>query len=96
MHLYPKKKHHPSQLTAGGEAPLTWCHLAEMILETGGCHSDTDLSWLQCVNAWDEKEVCKSRTWQHSTALCIQDGFLMKPRTTQPYGQTLVRLCLCL
>lgn len=75
---------------AGGEAPLTWHRLDEMALETGGCHDGPALPWLQHVSAWHGKGVCKSRTWQHSTTLWIQDGCLMKSRTTQPYGQTLV------
>lgn len=37
-----------------------------------------------------KKEICKSITWQHFTTLYFKDGFLIKSRTTQPYGQTLV------
>lgn len=29
-------------------------------------------------------------TWQHFTPLYFKDGFLIKSKTTQPYGQTLV------
>ena len=72
-----------------GETPLMWCNFDEMIVETWGCPNDTDLSWLQHLNLY-KKEICKSITWQRFITLYIKDGFLIKSRTTQPYGQTLV------
>lgn len=90
MCLYTKKEHHLSWLMVGGEAPLTWCNFDEMTLEIRGWPNDIDMSWLQHLNLWYKKEICKSIIWQHFTTLYFKDGFLIKSRTTQPYGQTLV------
>lgn len=73
----------------GGEAPLTWCNFDEMTLGTW-CPNDTDLSRLQHLNFGYKGEVCKSIRWQQFSTLYFKDGFLIKSRNTQPYGQTLV------
>lgn len=37
-----------------------------------------------------KRKSVKSITWQPFPTVYIKDGFLIRSRTTQPYGQTLV------
>lgn len=47
--------------------------------------------WVHKKKKKRKKEICESTPWQRVTAtLPRKDGFLIKPRATQPRGQTLV------